>query len=94
MEAEHKAFICTEYSYRKTYSHLIVKLEQLKKDGYLNMLDIRPVFFRNGEFKAIRDGVQFFRDSNHFTVEGSIIVADCIGDDLYHIIKGDISTSL
>lgn len=94
MEAEHKAFICTEETYTKMYSHLIVKLEQLKKDGYLNMLDIRPVFFRNGEFKAIRDGVQLFRDNNHFTVEGSIIVGDCIGDDLYHIIKGDISTSL
>lgn len=88
MEAEHAGFICTEESYQKKFSRLIVKLEQLEKDGYLRMLDTRPMFFSNGEFRAIRNGVQLFRDSNHFTIECSINAADSIKEELYQIIKG------
>ncbi len=94
MEAEHHAFICTEEEYLKKYSHLIAQLEQLQSEGYLSMLDIRPVLFKNGECKAIRDGVQLFRDENHFTIKASINVADSIKDDFYQIIKGNNEPAL
>lgn len=87
LEAGHPDFICTQEEYTATYSGLIEKLENLQKDNYLHMLDIRPAFFRNGEFKVIRDGKQLYKDNNHFTIEGSIQVMDSIKEEFYKILR-------
>lgn len=89
LDAIHSEYIYTEEEYNATYSQLISRLEQLEQQNYLSMLDIRPAFFKDGDFKAIRNGVQLYIDGNHFSIEGSIEFMKSIKDSIHKIMRSE-----
>lgn len=96
MLARHKAdsnyahlpeYVLSREQYNKQWREIISALNEFKRKGVCDVIDVAPYFFKNGDCKAIRDpwSISFF-DCNHFSPSTSIDFVKSLESDLLKLI--------
>lgn len=84
---ERDEYIFTQNQYEEKFTRINLILKSLEDEKLITLIDPAQCFFENGVCRPVSNGKLWFKDSNHFTVEGSIKAVDSFKDKLLPILQ-------
>lgn len=82
------AFVCTETEYLERYEKALGILRTMEAEGLCKLINPSPLFFKNGEARAIENGIILFRDNNHITPAGSAMIGELLMQQVKQQLQG------
>lgn len=83
---DERKFTCTKEAYDGMNAQINAIFDQMEREGICHVVHLENVFFKDGPARAYRDGVLYYNDSHHLTLQGARMVLEAVEDQLREIL--------
>lgn len=84
---EKDEYILTREQYEEMFMRINLTLKSLEDEKLITLINPALCFFENGMCRPAKNGKLWFKDNNHFTVEGSIKAVNSFKNELLPLLQ-------
>lgn len=79
---DEELFICTKEEYNAHNKKVNDCLAQMEEEGICKVVHLEKFFFKDGPARLYKDGIFYFRDTNHMTPVGAVKALEAVEEEL------------
>ncbi len=83
---DERKFTCTKEEYDGMNAKINDFFDQMEREGICSVIHLENVFFKDGPARAYRDGVLYYNDPHHLTLQGARMVLEAVEAQLREIL--------